>query len=320
MITFEWGNKNMESGDVKGPDNAPEGWKRPKIFWTAVLSFFVVVMLISSVYLIRISAHGPDYSVLEEYNEFSFIITQNDDGNITNTSGEVMWGTMGDDTYGMTTSWFPLSNGLDLQGKIFPTVDELSAWGGTLGYYACNHELNTTFGQKMVSTYYSSSEECMVIREVGIESGVIYLTSYLKENYSLTIKMNDTINEKVWDADSELLPFTFSDEYSHVIYGSAPTYWSNAYEHRSMWGMIEIRNGDELKYRLNGTTIAVYFLDVLAIKSMEESGNYYFDPEKSTMMGDGEDFWEDVTSGHYLYLIVHPGSAEDVWIKPYWEC
>jgi hypothetical protein len=189
--------------------------------------------------------------------------------------------------------------------------------------------MNTTWGAKTVSTYFDHHEgqdspgvyrwESFTLTDVGIDSSIIYRTTYFTPDLIVTSVLNWTNNTKIPTADVR------SDESSaaglfqvapvpssmNIINGTGSGVWEI--------GSVRIADGQHLKYNL--TALGGYLL-VFSQKDLidtENTGLVHFRSNASLVRNQTGEVDQALPAGTYWYCLLVRSSPEGGYVYRYWQ-
>jgi hypothetical protein len=190
-------------------------------------------------------------------------------------------------------------------------------FGNSPGMYLSNDRIQTTLGEKCVSTYVTVNSGYMVIRDFGQQSDILYRKIIYKEGYQLTIQLNGTYNRDVWDADPS---FTsgMTDVIGHVS-DMGTTYICSPGSSMWSYGVLQVKQGEKVHYILSGDNSTVQIYQMNRIAAMTDQGTLAPVPYLSMPYGTEGEVNATAEEGYYLCVIWMDEPSQDAYIQPFWN-
>lgn len=257
------GENRLEASKQIGP--GPSDKLRFKIAAIVI----VTVIIVSALVFVFRDGTEEDLEIRPETGDyFDYTITMKCDGNIT--SGDLNRSYMGGiiSTTSYLTNWTMgygiLLGYLDDPYLSDPQMKKASAFE--------DRAINTTLGEKEVTTYVyckgSSNVWFVMIKDIGIDSGLIYRCTISNENTTVVIALNDTNNGKVADADTS--------GHSHHLYsfdhpGSPWSCYLCEGSGVSTDTLMTISDGERISYNCTDLDATILFISASDIQKISEN-------------------------------------------------
>ena len=162
----------------------------------------------------------------------------------------------------------------------------------------------------------------MIITDIGLSSSLIYRMVVSGPLHNFTVQLVATNNtdvpltDTVWqDASAKSLAHVTND--AGVPTGSSfpEGVVSGAY----MWGSVEVRQGQSLRYIANGTNITACWFSIDDLIKIDEIGKFTFNASLSVFPGNPSEVNATVEPGVYWFLVRFGGSSQEQFFTPYWD-
>jgi hypothetical protein len=188
---------------------------------------------------------------------------------------------------------------------------------GQIGDWVCDHRIATTWGEKTVQMYLRVyNMTTIVLTDVGIDSSIIYRTSYLTPIGIIKSILTSSNNSDLPKADTRVS----NDHHtglSKVIdhLGTARLFLPT--EGSWMYGSIEVSEGQSLSYNLTDSGGRLYFFTVQNLIDTSNDDRMHYQKDASLELGQPGMIGSQVPAGTYWFVLTI-ASASGGGFYPYW--
>jgi hypothetical protein len=184
-----------------------------------------------------------------------------------------------------------------------------------------NERIVTPIGEKAVKTLIRQIGLSVVILNIGLHTSLVYRTVVSNPDYHYTILLNSTNSDRVRGADDRYWEHELD---SGLRANDEPTGMGNGQGGGMMiWGMLQVEEGDFLRYEIVGMNGTVYVFSISDLNNMELSGDFTFEHDLSIINSSGS-VNAIVEPGNYWFTFYQDGteeylSSEHGWFYLYFQ-
>lgn len=186
-----------------------------------------------------------------------------------------------------------------------------------MGQWVGDHRITTVWGEKTSKMYVTTNAAMSIIlTDVGIDSAVIYRTTFLTANSTIQSVLTDTNISEISAADTRIN--------SEIATGLAKAYGAATKNHVSpglgiLWsGSVEISEGQNLSYEM---TIPNGFVHVFTTQDLFATSNGlepHYEPALSLEWNQTGTVNESVPAGTYWFFAMVTDGSNNGYFRPYW--
>ena len=193
---------------------------------------------------------------------------------------------------------------------------------GPRSQWVSDHAIDTTWGKKTVSTYFeyhyaSGKGQCMMLTDVGIDTGVVYRKTLFTPDILVTVVLTYTNSTRVPDADTrvhEAVATGLNDVRSepdsvNVLKGNGGLY---------TYGSLRISEGQHIKYNL--TALGGYFMVFSGTDLIHTENDRLLQHRQEVSMGLNQtgEIDKELPEGTYWFCLAIAESPNGGYLYRYW--
>lgn len=193
------------------------------------------------------------------------------------------------------------------------------------GLWICNHVINTSWGQKTVSTYLWHHDgpnyqgESLTLTDVGIDSSTVYRTTYFTPDLYVTSVLTATNSTKIQGTDLRVDGATATGSNEVVTEPSMTNIVNGTGSGNWLLGSVNVSGGQHLKYNLTALGGYMMFFSVRDLIDTENIGQVHFVHNASLLRNQAGEVDQALTAGTYWYGMVVRNSPEGGYFDYYWR-
>jgi hypothetical protein len=186
-----------------------------------------------------------------------------------------------------------------------------------IGVWVGDHRIDTKWGEKTAQMFLKIADmKTIVITDVGIDSSIIYRTTYLTSDSAVRSVLMASNNSDIPNADTRIsgdvaIGLGKVQNYSGTLRMFLPT------EGVYMYGSVAVLEGQGLTYNMTDSGAYLYFFSVQDLNDISNDGQLHFQKSVSLELNQTGMVSSKVPAGTYWFcLIIESASGGSFW--PYW--